>query len=126
MAYCAVNQVELSVDAARRIVQERATVVTSHLSIEGIQRVVARHFEITPELLIGKTRKQQVVSPRQIAMYLAKRLTKSPLKIIGLHFGNRDHSTVVHAVQTVDKKCSEDPSFANVVESLSEEVQQIS
>ena len=126
MAYCAVNQVELSVDAARRIVQERATAETSHLSIEGIQRVVARHFEITPELLIGKTRKQQVVSPRQIAMYLAKRLTKSPLKIIGLHFGNRDHSTVVHAVQTVDKKCSEDPSFANVVESLSEEIQQIS
>ncbi|MED5413994.1 MAG: chromosomal replication initiator protein DnaA [Candidatus Latescibacterota bacterium] len=125
MAYCAVNQVELSVDAARRIVQERATAETSHLSIEGIQRVVARHFEITPELLIGKTRKQQVVSPRQIAMYLAKRLTKSPLKIIGLHFGNRDHSTVVHAVQTVDKKCSEDPSFANVVESLSEEIQQI-
>jgi chromosomal replication initiator protein len=59
-------------------------------------------------------------------MYLAKRLTKSPLKVIGLHFGNRDHSTVIHAVQTVDKKRSQDPAFASLVESLSEEIQQIS
>lgn len=126
MAYCAVNQVELSVEAARKIVQERSTSDNSHLSIEGIQRIVARHFDLTPELLIGKTRKREVVAPRQIAMYLAKRLTKSSLKVIGLHFGNRDHSTVVHAVRTVDRKCGEDASFANVVESLSEEIQQIS
>ena len=124
MAYCAVNQTELSVDAARKIVKERSTQETSHLSIEGIQKMVAKHFDLTPELLIGKTRKQEVASPRQIAMYLAKRHTKSPLKVIGLHFGNRDHSTVIHAVQTVDKKCGQDPGFARIVQSLSEEVQQ--
>ncbi len=124
MAYCAVNQAELSVDAARRIVKERSTQQRSHLSIEGIQKMVANHFDLTPELLIGKTRKQDVSSPRQIAMYLAKRHTKSPLKIIGLHFGNRDHSTVVHAVQTVDRKCREDPAFARVVASLSDEIKQ--
>jgi chromosomal replication initiator protein len=124
MAYCAVNQVELSVDAARKIVKERSTEERSHLSIEGIQKLVAHHFDLTHELLIGKTRKQDVASPRQIAMYLAKRHTKSPLKVIGLHFGNRDHSTVVHAVQTVDKKCNEDPAFARVVQSLSDEIQQ--
>ncbi len=126
MAYCAVNQVELSIDAARKVVKERSSTETSHLSIEGIQRIVARHFDLTPELLIGKTRKHDVVAPRQIAMYLAKRLTKSPLKVIGLHFGNRDHSTVVHAVQSVDKKRGKDPAFASLVESLSEEIQQIS
>ena len=124
MAYCAVNQVELSVDAARKIVKERSTQETSHLSIEGIQKMVAQHFDLTPELLIGKTRKQEVSSPRQIAMYLVKRHTKSPLKVIGLHFGNRDHSTVIHAVQTVDKKCERDPGFARIVQTLSEEIQQ--
>lgn len=124
MAYCAVNQAELSVDAARKIVQQRSTQESHHLSIEGIQKLVARHFDLTPELLIGKTRKQEVAAPRQIAMYLAKRHTKSPLKVIGLHFGNRDHSTVVHAVQTVDKKSGEDPAFARVVQALSEEIQQ--
>lgn len=124
MAYCAVNQTELSVDAARKIVKERSTQEISHLSIEGIQKMVAKHFDLTPELLIGKTRKQEVASPRQIAMYLVKRHTKSPLKVIGLHFGNRDHSTVIHAVQTVDKKCGQDPGFARIVQSLSEEIQQ--
>ena len=71
MAYCAVNQTELSVDAARKIVKERSTQETSHLSIEGIQKMVAKHFDLTPELLIGKTRKQEVASPRQSAMYLS-------------------------------------------------------
>lgn len=124
MAYCAVNRVELGVEAARKIVQERTAADSSHLSIEGIQRAVANHFDLTPELLIAKTRKQDVATPRQIAMYLAKRLTKSPLKVIGLHFGNRDHSTVIHAVQTIDRKCGDDPAFARIVQSLSEEIQQ--
>jgi chromosomal replication initiator protein len=123
MAYCAVNQAELSVEAARKIVQQRSTQDNQHLTIEGIQKLVAEHFDLTPELLIGKTRKQEIASPRQIAMYLAKRHTKSPLKVIGLHFGNRDHSTVVHAVRTVDKKSANDPVFAQVVERLSEEIQ---
>ena len=123
MAYCAVNQVELNLDAARKIVKERIPAESAHLSIAGIQKVVAEHFNLTLELLIGKTRKQEVAAPRQIAMFLAKRLTKSPLKVIGLHFGNRDHSTVIHAVQTVDKKCAEDPEFARVVDSLSETLQ---
>lgn len=124
MAYCAVNQQELNVEAARKIVRERVTTESTHLSIESIQRIVAEHFDITPELLIGKTRKQEITVPRQIAMYLAKKLTKSPLKVIGLHFGNRDHSTVIHAVQSVDKKRQKDPGVSHLVESLSESIQQ--
>jgi chromosomal replication initiator protein len=124
MAYCAVNQVELGVEAARKIVHERMTLQSDELSIASIQKVVSDHFRLTQELLIGKTRKQEVAAPRQIAMFLAKRLTKSPLKVIGLHFGNRDHSTVIHAVQTVSKKCESDDAFARVVETLSESIQQ--
>ena len=124
MACCAVNQVELSVEAARKIVQERLPSESTHLSIEGIQKRVARHFDLTQQLLIGKTRKQEVAMPRQIAMFLAKRLTKSPLKEIGFHFGNRDHSTVIHAVQTIEKKCREDADLARTVEALSESLKQ--
>jgi chromosomal replication initiator protein len=124
MAFCAVNQVELSVEAARKIVQERLPSESNSLSIEGIQKRVARHFDLTPQLLIAKTRRQEIATPRQIAMFLAKRLTKSPLKVIGFHFGNRDHSTVIHAVQTIEKKCQEDPELARIVESLSEAIKQ--
>ena len=123
MAYCAVNQVELSVDAARKVVQQRNSAENSRPSIKGIQQRVADHFDLTTDLLVDKTRRREVAGPRQIAMYLIKRHTRSPLKVIGLHFGNRDHSTVIHAVRTVDRKCSEDPAFARLVESLSEDIQ---
>ena len=124
MAYCAVNQQELNIEAARKIVMERISSESTHLTIESIQRMVAEHFDLTPQLLIGKTRKQEIAGPRQIAMYLSKKLTNSSLKVIGLHFGNRDHSTVIHAVRAVEKKRSQDPGFSHIVESLSESIQQ--
>ena len=124
MAYCAVNQQELNIEAARKIVKERISSESTHLTIESIQRMVAEHFDLTPQLLIGKTRKQEIAGPRQIAMYLSKKLTNSSLKVIGLHFGNRDHSTVIHAVRTVEKKRNQDLGFSHIVESLSESIQQ--
>ena len=124
MAYCAVNQEELNIEAARKIVKERISSESTHLTIESIQRMVAEHFDLTPQLLIGKTRKQEIAGPRQIAMYLSKKLTNSSLKVIGLHFGNRDHSTVIHAVRAVEKKRNQDPGFSHIVESLSESIQQ--
>jgi chromosomal replication initiator protein len=123
MAYCSVNHAELTIEAARRIALERGPSQSAELSIESIQQQVARHFDLTPELLIGRTRKQEVSQARQIAMFLAKRFTRNPLKMIGLHFGNRDHTTVIHAVQTVEAKCKADPSFAITVERLSESIQ---
>ena len=124
MAFCSVHRTELSIEAARKIVQERSPTQTSKLSIEAIQQNVADHFNLTLDLLISKTRKQEVAGARQVAMFLAKRMTQSPLKVIGLHFGNRDHSTVVHAVQTVETKCKRDDSFAKMVEGLAETIQQ--
>ena len=124
MAYCSVNQLELSVEAARQIVQERApSRDDSQLGIEAIQLEVAEHFGLTSDLLIGKTRKREVVNARQIAMYVAKQLTKHPLKTIGLHFGNRDHSTVIHAIQTVDKRSKNDPAYTRDLENLVESIQ---
>ena len=124
MAYCAVHQVELSVEVCRKIIQERLPARSSHLGIEAIQQAVADHFGIAPELLIGKTRKQEIALARQVAMYLAKRLTQNPLKVIGLHFGNRDHTTVIHAVQTIEKKCLEDANLSQLVDLLSSAIQQ--
>ena len=83
---------------------------------------MAEHFGLSPELLIGKTRKQEVATARQIAMFLAKQLTQNPLRIIGFHFGNRDHSTVIHAVNTVEEKRKKDPTLDKVVESLIREL----
>tara|TARA_Y100000758_G_scaffold140588_1_gene99666 strand:- start:381 stop:770 length:390 start_codon:yes stop_codon:yes gene_type:complete len=122
MAYCSIHKTELTIEAAKQIVQTRGPDQTSDLNIEAIQQHVADHFNLTLNQLIGKGRKQDITAARHIAMFLSKRLTKNPLKMIGLHFGNRDHSTVIHAVRSVEKKCKNDPSFARIVEDLSKTI----
>jgi chromosomal replication initiator protein len=124
MAYCSVHNTELSIEAAKHIARERGPNPTTELSIEAIQKHISDHFDLTLDLLVSKTRKQEVATARQVAMFLAKRFTPHPLKVIGFHFGKRDHSTVVHAVQTVEKKCKRDPSFARMIDELIEEIQQ--
>jgi len=75
------------------------------LTLDIIEKAVCSYFSITPNDLKGKSKKKEIAIGRQIAMYLSKLLTDSSLKTIGLHFGGRDHSTVIHAVNTVTKKC---------------------
>ncbi len=96
---------ELAKDVVRTIIGE----VRTHITIEEIQRAVCDYLKIPEDLLRAKTRKQEVVNARQIAMYLAKELTNSSLKTIGLHFGGRDHSTVIHAYQTIEDSMKMDP-----------------
>ena len=124
LAYCSVHNTELNIAAAKHIARERGPDPTTELTIESIQRHVANHFDLTLDTLISKSRKQEVAVARQIAMFLSKRLTPHPLKMIGLHFGNRDHSTVVHAIQTVEKKCKNDSSFARMIDEFTETIKQ--
>ena len=118
MAYCSVYKRELDMEAAKHILDELGP-NSLEMSIEAIQQQVADHFNLTQDQLTGKGRKQDVVTARHIAMFLAKNLIDSPFATIGLHFGNRDHSTVIHAVSTVQKKCKNDTSYAKLVEDLS-------
>ena len=118
MAYCSIHKKELDIEAAKHILDELGP-SPSELSIEAIQQQVADHFNLTQEQLTGRGRTQEVATARHIAMFLIRDLIDSHFTTIGLHFGNRDHSTVIHAVSTVEKKCKRDPSFAKLVEDLS-------
>jgi len=73
------------------------------VTIDEIQKLVSRHFELKPLDLVSERRARAVARPRQIAMYLAKRLTTRSLPEIGRKFGGRDHSTVIHAVRRVEE-----------------------
>lgn len=106
---------EPTVELAREVLRKVARRSAPTLSIETIQKLVAKQFGIDEELLRAKTRKQEIVAARQVAMYLCKELTTSTLNTIGLHFGGRDHSTVIHAQQTVIDDMRGDPAFANKV-----------
>jgi len=70
-----------------------------------------------------KTRKKEVVLARQISMYLASKLTKSSLKTIGLHFGGRDHSTVIHACSTIEQAMVSDFRTKELVENLKNKIE---
>ncbi len=86
--------------------------------IEDIQRVVARHFNVSKADLLSSRRTRTIVRPRQIAMYLAKVLTPRSLPEIGRRFGGRDHTTVLHAVRKIEELIEGDKSLADEIELL--------
>ncbi len=88
------------------------------VTIEEIQRKVAEHFSIRLTDMSSARRARAVARPRQVAMYLAKQLTQRSLPEIGRRFGNRDHTTVMHAVSRVGELMSRDAGFAEDVELL--------
>ena len=91
---------------------------SKELTIEHIQRLVGDHLNISIELIKSKTRKREVVQARQISMFFSKKLTNSSLSVIGKHFGNRDHSTVIHACQTVNDLVETDKEYSNLMNEL--------
>jgi len=108
----------ITVDLAREVLRVVVGDLKSPIIIEEIQRVVCEYFNIPEDLIRAKTRKQEVVNARQVAMYLAKELTNSSLKTIGLHFGGRDHSTVIHAYQSVEDQMHLDPKYQTNVQQI--------
>jgi len=90
------------------------------VTIDTIQEYVAEKYEIRPEELKSKNNSPKIALPRQIAMYLIKKLTKHSLAEIGAHFGNKHHTTVLHSIHKVEKCMAEDPDFSKKVESYVE------
>jgi chromosomal replication initiator protein len=108
----------LSLDLAKEVVRSVTNAPTSRqLTIEEIKQEVSSYYNQSVESLSAKTRKHEVVLARQMCMYLAKKLTQMSLKSIGLHFGGRDHTTVLHSCQQImnyidtDRKVRQDVEF---------------
>jgi len=88
------------------------------VTIEEIQKRVAEHYNIRISDMSSARRARNVARPRQVAMYLSKQLTSRSLPEIGRRFGNRDHTTVMHAVSRVAELMQGDAGFAEDVELL--------
>lgn len=86
--------------------------------IVEIQQAVAEHFGMRLAEMVSHRRSRSVARPRQIAMYLARELTPLSLPVIGRHFGNRDHTTVLHAIRHVPQMMAEDRTIAMAVADL--------
>ncbi|MCX6132465.1 MAG: chromosomal replication initiator protein DnaA [Ignavibacteriales bacterium] len=114
---------EITVDLAREVLRMVVNESKSPINIDQIQRTVCDFYDIPEDLLRAKTRKQEVVNARQVAMYLSKELTNSSLKTIGLHFGGRDHSTVIHSCQAIQDRLRSDSAFKQNVDQLRRRVE---
>lgn len=94
------------------------TTTSSGLTIEQIISEVSAFYHIKRTDLLGKRRHKSVAHPRQIGMYITRQNTKHSLEEIGAHFGGRDHTTVMHAVRSISKKCKDDQELLSQIRTL--------
>jgi len=91
-------------------------------SVKDIKRCVAQHFNLTFADLESPRRFAKIVRPRQIAFYLARKLTTRSFPDIGRRFGNKDHTTILHACKLIARKMETDPQLAQTVRCLEEQL----
>ena len=118
VAQSSLNRREIDLEMAKQALRHIIEEVEAEVNLDFIQKTVAEYFGISLDLLKAKTRKKEVVTARQVAMYFAKEHTSHSLKSIGFHFGGRDHSTVIHSVQTVSDLIDSDKNFRNTIVDL--------
>ena len=122
LANASLNSKNIDLELARKTVREIATDRKVNITIENITSLVCDSLKVDENKIRDKTRKKEIVFARQIAMYLSKDLTKSSLKTIGLHFGGRDHSTVIHACSSVEENISKDAYVNELIEKLKNKI----
>ncbi len=114
---------EIGIDLAKDVLRVIVNDLRAPLSIDQIQKFVCNYFDIPLDLLRAKTRRHEVVIARQTAMFLSKEFTNSSLKTIGLHFGGRDHSTVIHACQAVEEFLKTDIIYKQHVDKIRKKIE---
>lgn len=118
IAQSSLNRKEIDLELAKSALKHIIEDVETEVNLDFIQKTVAEYFQVSLDLLKAKTRKKEIVTARQVAMYFAKEYTSHSLKSIGYHFGGRDHSTVIHSVQTVSDLIDTDKKFKASIQEL--------
>ena len=123
LANSSLNSKEINFDLVKQTVKEVSTTKQINISIDYITKVVCDHYNVDENKVREKNRRKEVVLARQVAMYLSKQLTKSSLKTIGLHFGGRDHSTVIHAQSSIEDMIKHDFQLSETVGLLKNKIE---
>ncbi len=118
VAYAQLHGETIGIEFATQTLGEVLRSIQKRITIDEIQRAVSSHFQVKQIELISERRAVAIARPRQIAMYLAKRLTTRSLPEIGRKFGNRDHSTVIHAVRRIEELRGLDCEIDSAVRTL--------
>ncbi len=122
LAQSSLNKKAITLELAKQMIDKFVKNTAREVSIDYIQKVVCDYFDLPIELLKSKTRKREVVQARQIAMFFAKKMTKSSLANIGMHCGGKDHATVLHACKTVNNLIDTDKRFRGYISDLEKKI----
>jgi chromosomal replication initiator protein len=117
-AFASLTKSPVTVELTKEVLHNTLKGTRKDVTVENIQRTICEYFEIKLGDLKAKRRTQNIALPRQVAMYLCRKHTGTSYPAIGSMFGGRDHSTVIHASKTIEKKIKEDPNMQNTIEKL--------
>ncbi len=123
LAYASLNGQDITLNLAKNVLKDICVPKAKTISIELIQKITAEYFNFPDDLLRTKTRKKEIAIARQISMYLCKNMTDSSLKTIGLHFGGRDHSTVIHAINCIENLISKDKNIKEAIQQIKNKIE---
>lgn len=118
LAYSVVYNKEVDLEFAKHILAGRVKVEKKTVTIDQIISCTCGHFNVKEEDVFGKSRKANIVTVRQMSMYLANKHTKLTMSKIGIYVGNRDHSTVLHGIKTIDGRLKVDKELRQHLEEL--------
>ena len=122
LAQSSLNKKAITLDLARQMIDKFVKNTSREISIDYIPKIVSDYFKIPIDMINSKTRKREIVQARQIAMYFSKKFTKSSLATIGIHCGNKDHATVLHACRTVNNLIDTDKQFRVYVDDIEKKI----
>jgi chromosomal replication initiator protein len=125
IAYADLLNKKVTVDIARQQLKDVfSNPKMSNITMEMIQRVTAEYFNLSSNDLRGKKRTKAIAFPRQVAMFITRELTEFSTTEVGLEFGGRDHTTVMHACQRVESRMQTDPSMEPIIQRIIRQIKE--
>jgi len=119
LAISSLKRIDINMDLAKQVLEDILGKSTfNNVTITHVIKYISRELKISEKQLIGKGRTMEVAIARQIAMYLCREYTSSSLTNIGLYFGKRDHSTVIHACRNIENKMNDDKELKNKIDNM--------
>jgi chromosomal replication initiator protein len=117
-AFASLTKTPITVELAKEVLQNTLKGNQREVTVESIQKTICDYFNLKVGDLKAKRRTKNIALPRQLAMYLCRKYTSTSFPSIGNKFGGRDHSTVIHATKTIEKKIKADPQMSATIEKL--------
>ncbi|MEQ8200615.1 MAG: chromosomal replication initiator protein DnaA [Syntrophomonadaceae bacterium] len=123
VAFATINNLALNMETASEALKDiMPPPVPKIITIECIQKEVCKYYGVHLNELLSRKRNKQLVYPRHIAMYLCRKLTDASFPLIGDQFGGRDHTTVMHGVEKIEKEASVNQSLSSTLEKISRQL----